>query len=264
MAKRHFPAGLLLGWLALGAALHGQVVDEEESEALRASSPSAIQEGKADVEQAAQLIVEQTNHFRRQQGREPVETNPNLTDAARYFANYMARTNRYGHTADGQRPAERASEHGYEYCIVSENIAYQYSSAGFATEELARRFVEGWKESPGHRKNMLDKDVTETGVAVARSDETGQYYAVQMFGRPKSKSIEFEVANESGTTVQYQIGNRQFSLPPGYTRTHQRCRPSEMIFQLPDGEGKTKTVKPDSGDQFVLKSQGGQLQLTTR
>lgn len=38
------------------------------------------------------------------------------------------------------------------YCIVSENIAHQYNSLGFTTEELAEQFVQGWKNSPGHRK----------------------------------------------------------------------------------------------------------------
>lgn len=36
----------------------------------------------------------------------------------------MAKTGKYGHAADGRKPAERAAAHGYEYCIVRENIAY--------------------------------------------------------------------------------------------------------------------------------------------
>jgi uncharacterized protein YkwD len=43
--------------------------------------------------------------------------------------------------------------------------------------------VEGWKRSPGHRRNLLAREATQTGVAVARSDQ-GYYYAVQLFGRP--------------------------------------------------------------------------------
>lgn len=42
----------------------------------------------------------------------PVDPNPKLTQTAQYFANYMARTNKYGHTADGSRPGERARKHG--------------------------------------------------------------------------------------------------------------------------------------------------------
>ena len=94
----------------------------------------------------------------------------NLAKTARYFADYMARTDNYGHTADGRQPSARATEHGYDYCVVAENIAYQFSSTSFETGELVDGFVEGWKQSPGHRKNILDDTVIDTGVAVAYSD----------------------------------------------------------------------------------------------
>ena len=45
--------------------------------------------------------------------------------------------------------------------------------------------VEGWERSAAHRKNMLDRDATEIGVAVAHSPRTGRYYGVQVFGRPR-------------------------------------------------------------------------------
>ena len=41
------------------------------------------------------------------------------------------------------------------------------NSSGFTPKELADGFLEGWKQSPGHRKNMLDPDVTQIGVGVA-------------------------------------------------------------------------------------------------
>src|SRR5207253_2501467 len=124
-----------------------------------------------------------------------------LADTARDFAEFMARTDRYGHEADGQQPSQRATAHGYGYCMVAENIAFQYSSAGFRSGELARRFVEGWKQSPGHRHNMLEPDATETGVAVAQSPKSGRYYAVQMFGRPQALRVAFRIANRSTTTL---------------------------------------------------------------
>jgi uncharacterized protein YkwD len=116
-----------------------------------------------------------------------VTANPVLARTVRDFVDFMARTDRYGHEADGKQPADRARGHGYDYCLVSENIAYQYNSAGFRTAALARDFVEGWKHSPQHRKNMLEPAATQTAVAVARSEKSGRYYAVQMFGRPKSE-----------------------------------------------------------------------------
>lgn len=97
----------------------------------------------------------------------------------------MAKTDKYGHTADGRQSSERARSHGYDYAVLAENIAYQYSSAGFTPVELARRFTKGWGESPSHRKNILTAEITEIGVAVARSAASGRYYAVELLGRPK-------------------------------------------------------------------------------
>jgi len=180
-----------------------------------------------------------------------------LTEAAQYFADYLARTSKFSHTADGQQPSDRAKKHGYDYCIVLENIAYEYNSSGFSTEDLARRFVEGWKNSPGHRKNMLDADVTETGVAVARSEKTGYYYAVQEFGRPHALAIAFKVSNHADAMVEYTVGDQKFSLPPRYTRKHDQCRPQDVTFRWPEGEGEPKTVRPVNGDNYVIdKDQG--------
>ena len=130
----------------------------------RRSAPAAARPDLARVEE---LISKLTNEFRRQEGRPEVQRNPKLTAAAHSFADYVARTNRFGHTADGSQPWERAKKQGYKYCVIAENIAYEYNSAGFGTEELARSFVEGWKHSPPHRKNMLDPDLTDIGVGVA-------------------------------------------------------------------------------------------------
>jgi uncharacterized protein YkwD len=93
----------------------------------------------------AQLIIEKTNAFRREQKLAAVEVNPRLAAAAEDFARYMARTNRFGHTADGSRPADRAAKHGYAYCIIAENIAYQYRSQGFTAAELAEALFQGGK-----------------------------------------------------------------------------------------------------------------------
>jgi hypothetical protein len=176
----------------------------------------------------------------------------------RTHVNYMARTDTYGHAAHGNRPSERAKQHGYEYCIVSENIAYQYRPIG-STEALATAFFQGWKHSPDHRKNLLDPAVTEIGVAMAQNEETGFYYAVQMFGRPHSNSIEFSIENQSGTTVRYRIDTHTFSLPPRYIRTHRQCRPSPLILQW---RGRSKTLQAQQGRQYiVMRDKSGQLKI---
>lgn len=252
-------------FLMLSGNAFGQRVDELGHEEIRTGRQSAVKKDAADLPPVAKLIVQQTNDFRKEQGLPAVGVDPKLTEAARYFADFMARTGKYGHSADGNQPADRARKAGYEYCIVAENIAYQYRSTGFAKDELGTSFVEGWENSPGHRKNMLDADVTETGVAVAQSQETGYYYAVQMFGRPKSQAIAFQLENESEETVEYKIAEQKFTLPPRYTRTHQVCRPVELMLELPaakpGAKRETKTLRPASGDHFAIVVEKGSYQV---
>jgi uncharacterized protein YkwD len=201
-----------------------------------------------DTAAAERLIVEATNDFRRDEGLEPVKPDPLLGRTARDFAVYMANTDRYGHVADGRDPAERARIHKYEACFIAENIAFQFNSAGFRTAELARSYVEGWKHSPEHRKNMLASAATGTGVAIARSDRSGRYYAVQMFGRPKAERVEFRIANAAPRAVKYRVGQQDYSLGPREARIHWLCGPEDLTLAGAHGA----KLRPGHGDQLVV------------
>lgn len=153
-----------------------------------AAPPVAV--ARPDIARVEALVVDRTNEFRRHEHVDPVRRNARLAEAAREFAAYMARTGKFDHDADGRTPSQRALAHGYPFCFIAENISYEYHSRDFETGDLARRFVEGWKRSPGHRRNMLKAEVTETAVAVARAAASGapRYYAVQLFGLPRPAS----------------------------------------------------------------------------
>jgi uncharacterized protein YkwD len=254
---------LAIVWIGCAtSSVHAQIHDDQNVDTVRGPEQATTESTVTNRPRIAEAIVERTNRFRSNKDRQAVKVDERLAETAQYFAEYMARTNRYGHTADGQRPSQRAKQHEYDYCLVSENIAYQYSSAGFEPEQLIDRFVKGWKQSPGHRKNMLDPDVTETGVAVAQSDETGYIYAVQMFGRPESARIEFQVVNRSGEQVDYQIGDQTFPLPPRYSRTHQRCRPATLAITWQDGDDeRTRSIKPSGGARILITGKGEQLRI---
>jgi uncharacterized protein YkwD len=214
----------------------------------------------ADEHRTASLIVEGTNAFRRAQGLHDVTPEAQLTRAATEFAGYMARTARYGHEADGRDPAERARAHGYDYCVVLENIAYHYDSRGLATEALAHKSVEGWKASPPHRKNMLDARVTHTGVAVARG-ANGYYYGVQMFGLPRSAAIRFEVRNESQADVRYRVGEQAYTVPARSVRTHEVCSREPVRFE---GLRPPERSEARAGDRFLVPAEGRRVTLQRR
>ncbi|WP_182865445.1 CAP domain-containing protein [Rhodopirellula sp. JC639] len=199
---------------------------------------SSPKNGFADRVESA--IVSQTNDFRKKNELASVSGDEELTSAAKKFAQYMADTGDYGHRADGQTPAQRAKAAGYEYCVVRENIAYRTNTGDITAESLVEVFVQGWIDSPSHRENMLADYVTQTGVGVASSDGV-TYYAVQLFGRPKSAAFVVEVANRSDqpqTIIVEANGSQdEFELPPRGIVRMKRCFPT--------------TIATDSGQQTV-------------
>jgi uncharacterized protein YkwD len=238
---------------------HGQTVEHRDFDVAHIEATGA-HEDRVDRAAAIEQIVKETNQFRHEQDRAKLTVNKKLATTAEEFAEYMARTDRYGHQADGRTPAERVSAHEYEYCLVTENIATRYNSAGYETEVLANGLVKGWIESPEHRKNMLDPDVIEIGVGLAMSDKSGRYYAVQMFGRPKSAVIEVALSNRTRSDVEYELGEQKFSLPPRMTHMHGRCRPPKITLQFPEQEPQTVEVK--SSARYEIRQRGdGQLHL---
>lgn len=205
-----------------------------------------------DLERVEASMARRTNEFRVEQGLVLLESNAALDRAARDFADFMARTDRYGHTADGKEPSERAAARGYRFCLVSENISYQFSTEAYATEDLARRYVEGWKESPGHRRNLVEPHVVHMAHAVARSARTGRYYGVQMFGRPRERSIEFRVANGARAAVRYRVGTEDFSLRTGQERVHTVCTPPSVTFANATG-AEGLTFRPVAGERLRVE-----------
>ncbi len=248
VAARRFPA--LLALTAFAAASAGQSVEESDESTLETGDSVTAAAEAPPLEQVEQRIVELTNQFRRENGLSPLTRDGQLAAAAGDFAAYMARTDRYGHHADGRRPSQRAAAHGYEHCIVAENIAYQYRSTGFTAQELANGLFKGWKNSPEHRRNMLDPDVTQTGVGVARSDRTAHYYGVHLFGRPREARIEFSLQNRTGRTVEYALGKQRYRLEPRYILRHTTCRPSTVVFPgLPAADAKPTASQPAAETQ---------------
>jgi len=261
MLTRSWPILIIVVGFLASSSVVAQVIEEEAIEVLKPMPGAREPPPSPDLSSSVQQVIRLTNEFREKEKLKAVAVDPRLKKTAQNFADYMARTSRYGHKADGATPADRVKKSGYAYCIIAENIAYEYSSEAFTAEDLAKSFFEGWRASPGHRRNMLDEDVIETGVAIAQGAETGYFFAVQMFGRPKSKALEFAISNESPDTFTYKMGDRKLTLAPAQTRTHQVCRLRDMAFRWRDGKDEEQTVQSHNGDQYIVTGQGDALQL---
>jgi uncharacterized protein YkwD len=109
----------------------------------------------------------------------PLAWNDALFSAAARHSRDMARGDYFDHASpDGRRVGARATEEGYRWRTVGENIA-----GGDRSVELV---VSGWMDSPGHCRNIMNAEFSEVGVACAqRRGTTWGTYWTMVLGRPR-------------------------------------------------------------------------------
>lgn len=201
-------------------------------------------------------VADAANAFRAEHGLAALTHNLLLAEEARSFAAYMATTGRFSHTADGREPGQRAKAAGYGYCVLAENIAFEEGLEGIDAARLTRVFMSGWEASPGHRRNLLDPAVTETGVGVARAPGSGhRYLAVQVFGSPISARYRFSVENRAEQPVGYTFDAEHRRLPSHSTLVHDTCATGELIFDS-EVRGEQTRFHVTPGATYVVSSAG--------
>lgn len=125
--------------------------------------------GDRDLERQ---VIDLTNQRRADNGCPPLANNNRLHAAALGHSVDMANNDYFSHTSlDGSSMSDRIDRQGYSWRRLAENIA-----AGYPTPQAV---VEGWMNSPGHRANILNCDLTEIGVG------HHQRYWTQNFGTPR-------------------------------------------------------------------------------
>ncbi len=166
---------------ALGFSAWSRAEDPAPAAVPAASSTPAPAPAPAPT--VADRLLVRTNAARQGMQLPPLKADPKLTAAARQLAEFMARTGAFSHQADGRTPDQRVSAQGYRWTYVSENIAFQSSLNRSSADQAAQAFLTQWWNSPGHRVNMLSRQVTHTGIATAVAP-SGAMYAVQVFAAP--------------------------------------------------------------------------------
>lgn len=153
---------------------------------LKALALAAFMAGPALAAEADNAVLASVNAARAQAGCGALRMNAQLVTAAQGHAQAMAAKNFFGHQGkDGSKLASRIKRAGYRYSNAAENIAAGQSSPA--------EVMQAWLGSSGHRKNMLNCNLTETGIAVVYQPDDAplkgqkyayKYYWVQVFGRP--------------------------------------------------------------------------------
>jgi hypothetical protein len=208
-----------------------------------------------DLPAAEAAIVQMTNAFRAENKLAPVRQSPQLIAAARAYAKRLAGYAALSHTADGTTPSQRVVSAGYRFCEVAENLASILDTRGFTSDNYARRVVQGWEDSPGHRKNMLQPFVTETGVGVVQASSIEpKYIAVQLFARPEAMKYSFKVRNEAPRAVTYRFNAEENSVSSHEIITHTVCLPGTIEFKTGATAGARYETR--GGTVYSLKSDG--------
>jgi len=124
-------------------------------------------EGRLEFE-----ILELTNQFRNEEGFEPLSWHKGLSGIAKRHA-IMVAEGRAHFSHEGAQ--QRFSSCGTKCINVAENLA---RSDGFCRMDLPEAAVRGWRDSEGHRRNLLGP-FDACGIGWAASD-SGTIFVTQL------------------------------------------------------------------------------------
>lgn len=135
---------------------------------------AAMQGGGAlDQRGAAEQIFALANEARLQAGAGELEWDPALAQAALQHCRRMAQEGPIAHRYGGEPDVSgRAAQAGAHFSVIEENVAVGPSADAIHEE---------WMHSPGHRSNLLSRDVDHVGIAVVAA--RGVLYAVADYSR---------------------------------------------------------------------------------
>ncbi|SDO34555.1 Uncharacterized conserved protein YkwD, contains CAP (CSP/antigen 5/PR1) domain [Geodermatophilus sp. DSM 45219] len=141
------------------------------AEAPAAAPAPLAQSAPADPSAEGQVLA-LVNAARAEAGCGTLTADSGLAAVARAHSADMRDRDYFSHTSpEGLSPFDRAERAGVDYSRA-ENIAFGQADAAAV--------MEAWLDSPGHRANILDCELTKLGVGVAEG--TGGPWWTQLFG----------------------------------------------------------------------------------
>lgn len=149
-------------------------------------------------------ILAKINEQRTENNEKSLNENSLLDQAAKNKLNDMFNKNYWDHTSPtGEKAWVFIDQTGYSYTSAGENLAKGFNSA--------ENTVNAWMDSPSHKKNILDSQFTETGVAVGTGKINGKEttLAVQLFGAPSAVFAQGQalVAGEKTESPRFSLEN---------------------------------------------------------
>jgi hypothetical protein len=129
-------------------------------------------------------VIKFVNKERVENGLAILQENELLDTVAQKKLDDMLKEDYFAHISpEGVDPWQWFFDAGYDFAYAGENLATNYA-------DVIKQH-EAWMNSPKHRKNILDKRFTHTGVAVGHKKSNGKdvTVTVQVFATPQKISI---------------------------------------------------------------------------
>lgn len=138
-----------------------------------------------DLERIREQALVLLNQSRKEHKLPPLVLEAKLNNAAQGHASDMLKRKYFAHSSpEGKTTADRYKQAGgSKWLMTAENIYKADHTPPPITDGILKRLQEGWMNSPGHRKNILLRGITEFGFGIA-VDAIGNLYAVQNFAGP--------------------------------------------------------------------------------
>jgi len=192
----------------------------------------------------AKNIIKLVNDARSKEGLKALQENSSLSKAAAQKAEDMLKNDYFAHNSpSGKTPWYWMEKSGYDYKYAGENLAMNFTSA----EEEQK----AWMKSPTHRKNILNANYQEIGVAVAEGKIDGKSttVAVQMFGSrpnfvPVSQKVPEAVPQENKAAVLGEEDNN----PVPVVESQGGFQENALVNDLFPEEAALQGVTPESGN----------------
>jgi|GEM_PF-816628 len=134
-----------------------------------------------NIELLKQNVIQLTNEARTQEGETPLSENTALDQAAQSKLEDMFNQNYWDHVApNGKQAWDFINSTDYQYVYAGENLA-----RGFLD---AKSSMNAWMNSPSHRKNILNSDYRDIGIAAGygKINDKPTVLIVQIFGTQPS------------------------------------------------------------------------------
>jgi uncharacterized protein YkwD len=162
--------------IALALALASCAGDQRRSTPLDARSLERLEKVRVDPAEAGRIL----NAYRASRGLGPVRLDPALTMMAQRQVDAMVAGNALSHTVGGNFTA-RVHAAGIDAARTAENLA----GGAYSTAQA----FEDWRKSPGHDANLLMREATRFGIALAKDPATTYrtYWALVIASDPEQR-----------------------------------------------------------------------------